>query len=243
MSVESNENKALLMQILNNHPLKISNPGRFTHILNTETHKIHNNRFSYNNNLINMNKDIIRKFQSMIQEEPVKTNVVPNRQENSVPKIKIFETRLKEQQNNFNSMIKAEVPKEIDFSDKPDDDLEITSSTVDLTMQKRHTELQKIMTGYQKDKKAEEWIKGDNIKPVNNKEGSPSIINNKINSPTKKRVSFEVSEKIPESTTLLHKLKMKPIESPNNNRDYSDYFKQIITNQELILQRLSDNKI
>ena len=95
------------------------------------------------------------------------------------------------------------------------------------------------MTGYQKDKKAEAWIKGDNIKPVNkSKVDSPSIMKNKFNPPTNKRVSFEVTEKKLDSNNLLNKLKMKPVEVTNNNHDYSDYFKKIIENQELILKEL-----
>ena len=66
MSVTSSENKELLSQILNNHPLKQENPTGFDQFLLTQVNAIHKDRFRYNNNLTAMNKVIIRNFQNIV---------------------------------------------------------------------------------------------------------------------------------------------------------------------------------
>ena len=242
MAVNTDGNKQLLLQLLYEHPLKINNPNDFMQIFNDMTNNMHDVRFQYNNDLITMNKEILRQFQSMIpiQHKWGMKKVLPTSEtDEQVPRLKIFETRLKEQQDDFNNMIKAEIPDDIDFSDNVKDDTTITSNTVDATMQKRQQELRKIMTGYQKDKKAEAWIKGDNIKPnitellSTSKSELPPMIKNEQSVPKNKQVSFENV-----SSDLLHKLKIKPIEEQQRGNDDSYYFKQIITNQELILQEL-----
>ena len=139
--------------------------------------------------------------------------------EEVVPKIKIFETRLKEQQDHFNSMIKAEIPKEIDFSDKHEESPIITDNTIDKTMQNRQKELTKIMSGYKKSKETEAWLKGDGKKPMGQKpdnltKSPTSIIKPSSNESVGKRVSFQVLEKGSpkvemDTNSLFNKLKIK----------------------------------
>ena len=156
MSVISRENKQLLSQILGHHPLKKNNPQGFLQFLETQLNIVHQSRFRYNNDLTRMNKEVIRKFQEIIpppSPSPWKgagaTNFVHTGggadNEEAVPKIKIFETRLKEQQEHFNSLIKAEVPEDIDFSDKTTEGDSISTTVMDETMQQRQDELKKIM--------------------------------------------------------------------------------------------------
>jgi len=269
MSVLRPENKQLLSQILNDHPLKKNNPQGFIQLLDAQLNIIHQSRFRYNNDLTRMNKEIIRKFQEIVPS----SNVIPSEnphnaidrkragtpndgeKEEVVPKIKIFETRLKEQQDHFNSLIKAEIPEEIDFSDKASAENSITTEALDETMQQRQDELQKIMSTYQKkDKKeTEAWINGESVQPnsISISEISPTSIIKTANKREQKnrRVSFEVNEKndsINENkdaaNNFLNKLKIKHPHAEailsKQDDDYSDYFIQIIKNQQLIITEL-----
>jgi len=263
MSITSDENKELLSQILVNHPLKQQNPEGFDKFLDTQLKTIHQSRFKYNNNLTAMNKEVLRIFQTMVPPRSSLEKVQIQRQRawasggtgsepEPVPKIKIFETRLKEQQDHFNSMIKAETPPEIDFSDKVDDS---ENASLDDTMQQRQAELQKIMSSYQK-QNAEAWIKGDSVKPDNIKI-SPSVLKKDTKPRIEKRVSFQINEKNDTDSTevdtqsLFNKLKIKAedltdkeeMKSEENPRgkdqiDYTPFFKTMISNQEQIIKLL-----
>ena len=101
MSIRSDENKKLLTTLLLEHPLLKRNPEHFRHILIQELERLHGDRFNYKSNLMLMNKEILRKFQSianqMLSEKPpppVKEVVEQT-----------FEKRLKETQDNFEKMM------------------------------------------------------------------------------------------------------------------------------------------
>jgi len=263
MSITSDENKELLSQILVNHPLKQQNPGGFDQFLDTQLKSIHQSRFKYNNNLTAMNKEVLRIFQTIvpprsslekvqIQRQRAWTSGGTGSEPEPVPKIKIFETRLKEQQDNFNSMIKAETPPEIDFSDKVDNG---TNASFDDTMQQRQVELQKIMSNYQK-KNAEAWIKGENVKPDNIKISPSSVLKKDSKPSVEKRVSFQINEKNDtdssevDTQSLFNKLKIKAEDSTDKEEmksgetnlktqiDYTPFFKTMISNQEQIIKLL-----
>jgi len=258
MAVNNEGNKDLLSQILDKHPLKKEKPKLFNKILNAEVEKVHSNRFHFNNNLTAMNKEILRIFQNMastINVQPKKhpksknwsaQQAAKNMDDHTpVPRIKIFETRLKEQQEHFNNMIKADVPKEIDFTDKAVSGDLITNTTIDQTMQKRQEELKRIMSDYQPNKKATEaWIKGEAQAPeqvTSNhsiKISPTSIVKKSTSSPNSKRVSFEIQE-IPDTASLFNKLKIKPKETKPIESD-SDFLKQIIQNQEKIMRDIKN---
>lgn len=236
MSVVHIDNVKLLSQILSDHPLRIENSDKFKQFMNVQLNDIHNSRFKYGNDLTKMNKELIRRFQNIITTQTFKPvrNVEP---EEPVPKIKIFETQLKEQQEHFNSLIKVNVPDAIDFSDKTVEPME--SESLDATAQKRIDDLATIMSSFNdKDKKnGEEWIKGsqtsDNLK-------------------TEKRVTFKVTDiqgvpdtvktDVTNSVTDSFFSKLKPtkpkITDYNIKSDYSIFFSQIIENQTLIIAEL-----
>lgn len=272
MSVNSDENKSLLLSILQDHPVYKSNHAALKDQLFKVIEYVHRERFRFNNNLTDMNKEILRNIQTrMTQDKPQvsKPSVDPGWgthiqdgrviSKDEVPKLKIFEERLKEKQDDFNNLIKAEVPKEIDFSDKTVDSPIITDNTIDRTMQKRQEELRKIMSGYQPDKKAAEaWLNGDAQRPEGyKKDASPlnSIIKKESNGEEKKRVTFKI-EDTPVQTgnsyplktdteSLFNKLKLKTAgvsESTQSdaviNASYSKLLEKIIENQELILEEL-----
>ena len=272
MSVSSHENKELLSQILNNHPLKQSSPATFNRYLSEQVLHIHKDRFRYNNNLTSMNKEIIRIFQNIAPPSTPSSNskifgpdgsswtpggaAIQKEAQEVVPKIKIFETRLKEQQDHFNSLIKAEIPDEIDFTDKSKNtEPIITGNTLDQTMQQRQQELQKIMSSYQKSGATEAWLKGEGQKPDNIKISPSSIIKKSDQSNVKnKRVSFQVTEKEAskiemDTASLFTKLKLKEEEGaePQANEEAktssqlpssNTLLQKIIENQELILAEL-----
>jgi len=270
MSVNSEENKSLLLSILQDHPGYKSNRGDLKDRLFKVIEYVHKERFRFNNNLTVMNKEILRNLQTMIPQPTVSdpnvdpgwgTHIQDGRviSKDEVPKLKIFEERLKEKQDDFNNLIKAEVPKEIDFSDKTEDRPIITDSTIDQTMQQRQEELRKIMSSYQPDKKAAEaWLNGEAQRPEGyKKDASPlnSIIKKETKSDEKKRVTFKIEEapiqtgnSYPLKTdteSLFNKLKLKTAGVPKStqvdtvdNASYSKLLEKIIENQQLILEEL-----
>lgn len=261
MLITSDENKELLSQILVNHPLK-QNPESFNKFLDAQLKTIHQSRFKYKNNLTAMNKEVLRIFQTIVpprsslQKVPIQKQRTwtsgGDSETESVPKIKIFESRLKEQKDHFNSMIKAEIPEEIDFSDKADSGDNVS---LDDTMLQRQAELEKIMSNYQK-KNAESWIKGDNVKPDNIKISPSSVLKKDSKPSMAKRVSFQINEKNDtdsseiDTQSLFNKLKIKTDDSTDKEEiksgetnfktqiDYTQFFKTMISNQEQIIKLL-----
>ena len=206
MSVNTEDNKLLLIALLLDHPLKKRNQEHFDHILNQELERLHNDRFSYKSNLMLMNKEILKTFQSItnqILSEPVKpVNKAP---------IQTFENRLKEKQDNFEKMIRTEPPKEIDFTDKIEENYD---NELDYTMEKRETELKKIMNSQTKNKNVEAWLNGEsNTKPVENNvpniriDHSTNVKLDALPIKQEKRVTF-AEEKV--SNDLFSKLKPAP---------------------------------
>ena len=64
MSVNSNDNKALLWNLLSKHPNQKKDPSKFQAVLEYRVNEIHRNRFKFGNDLMAMNKEIIKQFAS-----------------------------------------------------------------------------------------------------------------------------------------------------------------------------------
>jgi len=261
MSIQSEDNRKLLVQLLSSHPLKSADPAGFDSILDSQLERLHNNRFRYRSDLMLMNKEILRIFQEMAYTmRPTSQNrKLPVKEEPPPPKIQIFETRLKEKQDNFNKMIKAVVPEEIDFTDKTKDP-PLVSNAIDLTMLQREKELKKIMSSYENGKGAEAWIKGDdNIKPSNLNikidrktdvqidavpVAQATVINTKILPPVepKRRVTFMTDNKPPTGLSIMNtqdlfrKLKLK--NSDDDVTENKALLREIVSNQDRILKEL-----
>lgn len=212
MSINTVANTSLLMQILKNHPLlKKDGPRQFHEILGQHINEIHQNRFTYNSDLIAMNKELLRRFTTISnymvkkpqQEAPVNNKLVPA--------TKNFETRLKEQQDSFLKLANPPKPTEIDFSDNVD---EGAIATVDSTLLQREKELRAILSDYKDAGSAEKWI--GNKKPSPEKTAGNITIGEKTNLSIKpdllpapqKRVTFAVTESNP-APSFLSKLKKK----------------------------------
>ena len=57
MSVNSNDNKALLWNLLSKHPNQKKDPSKFQAVLEYRVNEIHRNRFKFGNDLMVMNKE------------------------------------------------------------------------------------------------------------------------------------------------------------------------------------------
>jgi hypothetical protein len=217
MNFTSRDNKGLLWQLLSDHPLQKKDPTQFQKILEHRVSEINKNRFTFNSNLLLMNKEVLKQFAKEIPNEiSNKTSKPLNKQ--GFAKRQIFETRLKEQQNEFTSLINKPKVKEIDFSDKTEEE-PITNRMVDSQLEQREAELKKIMAQYDKSSTAE-WLKGEStstdkklaIDQSSNIKIEPTIIKTpkvktpKVKTPeAKKRVTFDVTE----SDSFLSGLKTK----------------------------------
>jgi hypothetical protein len=245
MSIISVENKELLQQLLDNHPLKKRDHGRFAELVDEHLERINKSRFSYNNNLTTMNKEFLREFQSIankmdtgsnniirLNPNPSHANTLADNQNITRPRIEIFEERLKEQQNDFNNANKVKKPPEIDFSDKNQDEAH-ANTDMDNTMKRREEELNKIMNDntYKSSKvQAEKWIKNGvsakNKKHVTFKDHTP-ITNNII-----------ATENIANDSniSLYNKLKPKKTENEITNT----LLKSLIDIQNTMLKKQDD---
>lgn len=252
MSVNSRENKELLWQLLSEHPFQKKDPHKFQSMLEYKVNEIHHNRFHFQNNLMIMNKEIIKHFANEIKT-PVKKNK-PVR----LSKSEVFDSRMQEQKQNFDTLMHKQKPKEIDFSDKTED-APVTDRMVTDTLQQRELELKKIMAQYNTNDESSDWLKGEStssekklaIHKSTNIEIKPTIIdtsnaeNEKHNERrNERRVHFDVSEISQENKTnnLLNKLKkvdknVSKVEQIENHSIVS-YLQKIMNNQEKIISLL-----
>ena len=239
MSVNSRENKELLWQLLSDHPFQKKDPKKFQSMLEYKVNETHQTRFNFQNNLMIMNKEIIKHFANELSA-PVKTNNPEQLSKSKAfdSKSKAFDSRMQEQKQNFDTLMHKEKPKEIDFSDKTED-APVTDRMVTDTLQQREQELKKIMQQYTNEKSSD-WLKGEStstekklaIHKSTNIEIKPTIIDTKVDKRNEKRVHFNVSE-IPQTNKLLSKL--KKVEEKDG---IINYLQKIMNNQEKIISLL-----
>ena len=65
MSITSEKNKSMLKGLLLEHPLLKLNEQEFNMVFEKEVKRLHQNRFSYRSNLIDMNKELLKTFQEI----------------------------------------------------------------------------------------------------------------------------------------------------------------------------------
>ena len=244
MSVHSTQNKSLLWQLLSNHPNQKTNPKKFQHVLEYRVTEMNKNRFKFNNDLMIMNKEIIKQF---AQEANHQQTTKPPSQPAAMSKAQVFEKNLKAQQNNFNTLINKQKPPDIDFSDKTDD-TPIDARMVDTTLQERERELKKIMAEYNpNENSAKQWLTGEststhlNIDDSSNIKIEPTVLTNEMR---ERRVTFEVEENTAPAVTepvvnamsFLQKLKK------TDDVDILSYLNRIEKNQSIIIDLLKQLK-
>ena len=232
MSVNSRDNKALLWQLLSDHPLLKKNPNKFQSVLEYRVNEIHKNRFHFNNNLMTMNKEIIKQFANEISKQNETNKALPK-----LTKTQAFDKRLKEQTDNFSTLINKQKPPDIDFSDKIEEQ-PVTNRMVDNTLLQREQELKNIMTQYNSGNDTTKWLKSTEtsssknlkIDKTSNVKLQPTILENEPKQP-EKRVRFEISEKKSASSTLF----LNNLKKLNKSEVITDYLKRIEDKQDKII--------
>jgi hypothetical protein len=235
MAFNSRDNKAMLWQLLSEHPVQKENPKKFQSILEYTVDEIYKNRFQFNNDLLSMNKELLKQFAQKLSS-PLKKRKLTKQQ--------VFEKKLNEQQEHFTSYINKPTQKEIDFSDKTE---EKPLAGIDSTMQQRELELKKIMDEYNTGDKVPEWLQGEStstekklaIDQSSNVKIEPTILQ-EVKTPVKtlqKRVTFEVSDSA-KAQSFLNRLKKAPDDTLNI---ILREIKEIKENQKKILDILKAN--
>ena len=185
MSITSEKNKSMLRSLLNEHPLLKINEREFNMLFDREIIRLHQNRFSFRSNIIEMNKEFLKTFQKLsvdiqrkeeikkkqekLQNQSVHQQFVSRRREEKRREREAinFEQQLSNTKAEFDKVMAGKRPEEIDFSDKIQD-VPIKSNQIDLTMSQREAELAAIMKQQTKNKNVEQWLQGEsNTKPAN----------------------------------------------------------------------------
>ena len=239
MSVNSRENKGLLWQLLSNHPFQKEDSKKFQAVLEYRVNEIHKNRFRFNNNLMSMNKEIIKQFAN---EVPKQTQPTTPSTASQPSKAKVFETRLKVQQDNFDTLINKQKPAEIDFSDKTEE-APVDARMVDNTLQQREQELKKIMSQYNNNTESTttKWLQSEStsssknlkIDKDSNVKIKPFVFDSEK---SEKHVSFEIEEKDNKSSNAMSFL--TKLKKTNVKEEVISYLKRIEEKQDIIITLL-----
>ena len=202
------------------------------------------NRFKFNNDLMMMNKEIIKQFaQEMPKQQPAKpaTKKTPH-----MTKGQIFEQNLKVQQNNFNTLINKQKPADIDFSDKTDD-TPIDARMVDTTLQEREHELKKIMAQYNpNENSAKQWLTGEStsthlkIDDSSNIKIEPTVLTDEM---PERRVRFEVEENTQPVAPVVNAISFLQKLKKTDDEGILPYLKRIEENQAVIIHYLKRSEI
>uniref|UniRef100_A0A6C0EMK1 Uncharacterized protein n=1 Tax=viral metagenome TaxID=1070528 RepID=A0A6C0EMK1_9ZZZZ len=237
MSVYSAQNKSLLWQLLSDHPNQKNNPKKFQHVLEYRVTEINKNRFKFNNDLMMMNKEIIKQFaQEMPKQQPPAIKKTP-----PMTKGQLFEQNLKVQQKDFNTLINKQKPEDIDFSDKTADE-PIDARMVDTTLQERERELKKIMAQYNpNENSAKQWLTGEStsahlkIDDSSNITIEPTVLTDEIR---ERRVRFEVKENIKSSAPVVNAMSFLQKLKKSDAEGILRYLKRIEETQAIIIDLL-----
>lgn len=255
MSITSEKNKSMLKGLLLEHPLLKLSEQEFNMVFEKEIRKLHQNRFNFRGNLIDMNKDLLKTFQKIgeditkkeeqrkkqekIKQQSVHQQFMNKRREEKKREQEAinFEQQLSNTKAEFDKVMTGKRPQEIDFSDKIQDK-PINSNQLNLTMSQREAELAEIMKQQSTNKNAKQWIQGDNNRKSNNDD-----INIKIDHSSNIPVNIDP---IPGKPNLKNKItrndtnrrvRFQIDESPNNNKKDNvsdlDFFQKLKLKNEL----------
>lgn len=146
-----------------------------------------------------------------------------------------FTMKLKNKQDEFNSLIKKPDPQSVDFSDKYDEEPQNLDVLMNQSLADREKELKLIQEQYSV-KKTNEFLKSEDTRSDNKKAHDKD-----------KKVTFKIEENIEMPNkddnsnknnvmNFLSKLKTEPLKK---DTEIIDMLKTIITNQEKILEKLN----
>ena len=240
MSVNSTQNKELLLQLLSSHPNFNSLKQNIVSDVNNLTNSYH--RRNENKSLVDINKMILKAVTQKLNSYISKPPLIPRK--NNEANTNNFENKLKQHEKNFSKMMQTKKPAEIDFSDPIKDEV---IRDVDETLKQREAELKNIMNQYNR-KEGDVWIsssqskeKPENLKIEKNSTALINPINLKeTDLKSKRRVTFSIEEKKQNSLdSLFNKLKKKSTENNYDNNYDNNLLQQILDNQMVILKKLN----
>ena len=266
MSVNSNVNKELLLELLNNVIEEngfIINISLLQNFINKQCDTFEKKKHLYKG-LSAINKIILDKSYIFILEENLETNEITivnddNLFDNNSFDNNSFDKNVKIAKDNFENMITLKKPEEINFEDDEDEVMppENLESIMNKTLADRENELKNITQKYsdKNKKEAESWINKDSPRnerlnsddsnntnrdsnsDENSDENSNSNSDYDSNTP-KKRVSFE--EPL-ETFNIFNKLKKKSNANQISIDKLETKMDKLTQNQDIILQQ--QNKI
>jgi hypothetical protein len=283
------ENKQVVLEIIYSMDTMINlRSGDFQDFFNT----IYDNSYQNNNNfnnIIDMNKYIIsncyeyinNKTELLNQSSKQSSNKMDNQSNhNLLESIDIgslkhkkddkFTMKLKNKQEEFNSLIKKPDPQSVDFSDKYDEEPQNLGVLMNQSLTDRENQLKIIQQQYSV-KKTNAFLQSQDTRSENKKvkDGNKKVtfkidekeieeeesfeeINNiitninKQNDKTNDKINDKTNDKINDKTNeimnFLSKLKTEKPQQTNNS-EIIDMLKIIITNQEKILNQLEKKNI
>ena len=146
-----------------------------------------------------------------------------------------FTMKLKNKQDEFNSLIKKPDPQSVDFSDKYDEEPQNLDVLMSQSLADREEQLKLIQQQYSV-KKTNEFLKSEDTRSDNRKARDKD-----------KKVTFKIEENIElpnkddeSSKNVMNFLSKLKTETPKkDNTEIIDMLKIIITNQEKILEKLN----
>ena len=251
MSIVNQSNKAMLFELLksigaeNNFSI---NDEQLVGFINQKCAYYHTNRynFDFGRNLEEVNKKIIGEAYNFIMSNQPRNNPPQQQQQQPVmSKREMFDVGLANQEEQFKKMINPKKPKEIDFSDGSEDfPIQNLDQIMSQTLADRQKELESITQRYSNNdkEKAQKWLNRDDETPKIKIESNTNLVlDNAIDVTREKRVRFNVEEKTKPIglNSLFSKLKQK---KEVTNNDIISKLDVIISNQEKILEFLSDKK-
>ena len=268
MSVNSNVNKELLLELLNNVIEEngfIINISLLQNFINKQCDTFEKKKHLYKG-LSAINKIILDKSYIFILEENLETNEITIVNDDNLFDNNSFDKNVKIAKDNFENMITLKKPEEINFEDDEDEAMppENLESIMNKTLADRENELKNITQKYsdKNKKEAESWINKDsprnerlnsddsnNTNDSNNSNDSDDTSNISINynsnsdsgydsNTLKKRVSFE--EPL-ETFNIFNKLKKKSNANQISIDKLETKMDKLTQNQDIILQQ--QNKI
>ena len=237
MSVASNENKQMLMDLMKsigNSNNCIINEPLLSQFIGERCNYFHTQRFEFTD-LNEINKKIVELSYNFIMSNQPRQNI-PQQKASPVSKREMFDVGLVKQEESFKKMINPKKPKEIDFSDGSDDfPVGNLDTIMSQTLADRQKELESIQNKYSTDdkKQAQKWLnrEEDRVPKIKIEKTSNLVLDNAIQVKSEqKRVRFDISEKETNNENTLQNLflKLKPKKETTNN-DITDKLTKMLS--------------
>ena len=157
-----NNNLTVMNKEILNIIEKITRDHISSNMIHINNNDFNNNDFNnndFNNNDFKLNQKVTNNLtpnNSEIRLNP-RPQIQSDDNDSRAPRLKIFEEKLKKQQDDFNSLNMIKKPKDIDFTDK-NKDVPLEYSVFDSTIKKRDEEINNIVKNYDSQKQRAGWL-------------------------------------------------------------------------------------